>query len=402
MDPEAGFLLGEAHRLGLIFLDKAVTRADGSLFWQKAPAKPGEAPGTFGPFLYAGSIGCALFLAALGKATGEKVFGEASLKVLQPLRRQLRKLVQQPAGIEVRLGALDGVAGYVYTFLRIGNWLDQPELSAEAADITRLVTPERIAADPSADLMSGSAGTLLVLLRLAAEVPETSGGHPSFFELAGLCGNRLLDTKIGDIGDPGGWPNRVQPPASGLAHGASGIALALLQLARLTGRDELRAAALEGLAFDRLHYDPDVGNWWPVRFHKTPLMLNAWCSGAAGIALSRLRMLGDGVPEVVAEDLETALESLLRTPPVELDSVCCGNFGRVEALFEAHRRLDRPELLLEARRLATAAAVAAQGAVYRTNGSDFCPGFYTGLAGIGFTLLRLSGAGDLPCVVLLE
>lgn len=415
MEQEPEAFLAEAERMGQFLLKKARTRADGSLFWSAEAAKAAD-PGSekngasFGPHLYAGHAGAALFLAALGKTIGEesldeKPFGQAALRILIPLRRQLRKLAEQPGNREIQLGAITGLSSFIYTFLRIGSWLKRPDLIEDACEIATLITPERINKNRSADLMSGSAGVLLVLLLLEHEAPPAWRSRLQPLARAVACGEHLLHLRLRTGDDFGGWPNFVQPASSGLAHGASGVALALLRLARRSERQDFRAAAMDGLAFERLHFDEDIDNWWPVRFHKTRLQLNSWCNGAAGIALARLAMLPLEPSPAIRDDLDRALASASRAAAAPLDAVCCGNFGRADILLEASRLLGRAELSACARRLTWPAleAANARSGRYRTNAQgELCPGFFTGLSGIGYALLRLAGNSDLPCVLALE
>jgi lantibiotic modifying enzyme len=85
------------------------------------------------------------------------------------------------------------------------------------------------------------------------------------------------------------------------------------------------------------------------------------------------------------------------------DHLCCGGMGRVEALIEGSRSLARPELLKAAHQRAGWAVRRAQRAgAYRTQSGlgMVDPGFFSGIAGIGYTLLRLAKPESLPSVLL--
>ena len=76
-------------------------------------------------------------------------------------------------------------------------------------------------------------------------------------------------------------------PLTGMSHGASGIAVALLELHAATGRVEFLEAARGSFAYEDSLFDPQVGNWPDLRVTDdappTPSShsyFRAWCHGA--------------------------------------------------------------------------------------------------------------------------
>jgi lantibiotic modifying enzyme len=71
------------------------------------------------------------------------------------------------------------------------------------------------------------------------------------------------------------------------------MAWALLELAHRTGREDLRRAGRAAFAYEDSLFDSERGNWPDLRADgKTgdaPRFPVAWCHGAPGIALARLR-----------------------------------------------------------------------------------------------------------------
>jgi lantibiotic modifying enzyme len=87
--------------------------------------------------------------------------------------------------------------------------------------------------------------------------------------------------------------------------------------------------------------------------------------------------------------------------------VCCGDFGKLELLLEAGRRLSRPDWVDAAGRRAAAIIARAdagrQGFSCMAGYTDslFTPGLFTGMAGMGYQMLRLADpAQRLPSVLL--
>ena len=263
-----------------------------AVVWLKPGSTQGSLSGkaiTLGPHLYAGYSGVALFLAALGHVL-DRGYGNLALRALVPLRKQLTFLVANPVAAEklkFKIGGLVGLGAFIYSFIRIGLWLDEPRLIAEACEIATLITPERIEQDTSLDLMYGSAGAVLSLLLLDREAPATLRDKVSPLTRAIQCGEHLLRRSIVFDCSARGWPAHIQPLGSGFAHGASGIAYALAQLAERSQREDFRQAAKEGLAFERLCYSPVDRNWRSQR-DSEQIRITAWCTGAPGVALGRL------------------------------------------------------------------------------------------------------------------
>ena len=87
---------------------------------------------------------------------------------------------------------------------------------------------------------------------------------------------------------------------TGLAHGAAGIGLALLELHKATGRADFLEAGLGAFAYEDSLFDPRQGNWPDLRgFDAVPDATKAatyplaWCHGAPGYRLGKTPGLGD-------------------------------------------------------------------------------------------------------------
>jgi len=128
-----------------------------------------------------------------------------------------------------------------------------------------------------------------------------------------------------------------------------------------------------------------------------------WCHGASGIGLARLGILDALTNAQIRRDIDVAVEITAEMPRVALDHLCCGNFGRLEFLFTAGRRLNRTGLVALARARAyetVAHARKAGGFNWRVGNDQFNLGFFTGLSGVGYTLLRFAHPDVLPSVML--
>jgi lantibiotic modifying enzyme len=336
-------------------------------------------------------VGIALFLAAAGRILDEDDLRGLALHALEPLRREIREIVADPiraGAVSHPIGGLTGLGSLVYGLTRIGDLLGDPSLLDDAHAATALITPERISADTHLDVMLGCAGTLLALLVIDERRPEKNANGSTPIELAFACACHLQA--------------QIDPSlSSGFCHGAAGIATAFARLYAKAGEPWLWEAVERTLVLERVFYVPEARNW-KVSALGEPHVFNRWCKGAPGIALGRLSLLGLSVDPYLEEELSVALETTAVSPISETDDLCCGNAGRVEALIEGYRKLNDPALLRSAHRLADSLlARARQNGFYslRFRGEIVLDvRFFPGLAGLGYTLLRLVAADRLPCV----
>jgi type 2 lantibiotic biosynthesis protein LanM len=356
--------------------------------------------------LYDGVTGVALFLAAVEHVTGSRERREPILQALEPVRRHLAQLDDPEASPRVNLGGCTGLGGYLYGFLWIGRWLDDPSLLAEAVGIAALITPERIEADEYLDVMHGCAGAVLGLLALEGALGEASRLGTGLVDRARACGEHLLRRRVSYRGQPRAWPARGGQPLCGFAHGATGIAYALTRLFERTQDARFLGAAEEAIAFERLHYSPERGNWLLLD-SPGPHFFTGWCHGAPGIALGRVGMPAlAGGPEM-RQETRSALQTTASCREAARDFLCCGEMGKAEVLLRACEALGDESLRAGAERIASGSISGSRsrGGRYRWFAPEdlrFAPSFFRGAAGVGYSMLRLASPGLLPCVLALE
>lgn len=377
----------------------AVEARGGSVVWlRSAPAASGP-PAVLPPHLYDGTCGVTLFLAAHHHVLGSHAHAETVARALAPLVARIRELASDPArsaGVALPVGGMVGVGSFVYTLARIGVWSGRSELVEGARAAASLLTPARLAADRALDVVGGAAGAVLALLALDAADPSPGPGGETPLEIALRCGETLLERRVSVDGGPRAWPGAETPPLGGFAHGASGIAYALMRLHARARAAGLRDGALEGLAYERSLFDPGLGNWIDPR-SGAPLEQRAWCHGAPGIALARLGVLDVEPDGAVRADLEATLALTRALPSPEPPHLCCGAAGQAEVLLHAGLVLGDASLVAEAR---AAAAPLLEDRV-PDGESGFDPSLFRGAAGVGYTLLRLSRPDALPSPLLL-
>jgi type 2 lantibiotic biosynthesis protein LanM len=386
-----------------------------------------------GPDLYNGSAGIALFLAAHAAATGHEASGELALAAVAQLRNNLSSRNVARLSRALGIGAATGLGSIVYALAVMAKCLDNGELLAEAEAAAKLFTDELIAADKQLDVMGGSAGAILALLRLYRDTRSNA-----VLGRAVKCGEHLLaQPRLGTDGSRtwmgqefraqalgtqalGTKGQDVQSLAlarglNGMSHGAAGFAYALSSLAAASGREDFAKAAAECIAYEDSNYDKAHHNWPDLRVANASTWPCQWCHGAPGIGLARLGMQRFGnqaaKPEAgpVAADIRNAAIGVERASSGAVDTLCCGSLGRIEFIHEAAGALDRGDLRqLAAQRLLRVLQQAAATGDYRWNSGkrQFNLGLFRGLSGVGYTLLRqalaLDGDPSLPNVLIWE
>ena len=358
--------------------------------------------------LYNGRCGVALFYAALSKLRGHSDYAELALAALHPLRKKLKHpSFFRDLGRRLDLGAGAGLGGIVYALVRIGRFLDHNELLEEAQQAATLITPEKIALDADYDVLTGTAGAILGLLTLR----EVQGEAMLLSQLT-ACGQHLLEHRITTRSGGQVWKSPISTiPLTGFSHGAAGISYALTRLFLATGQDRFLVAAQEAIDYENNVYSQEAKNWPDYRDREAgnedaARFMTTWCHGAPGIGMARLAELDILGSPRVREDIEAALATTLRYSMLNPDHLCCGNLGRAEFMLYAGRRLERPELILEARKRAAWVIERRQrnGAysLHAAVGAIYSPSFFQGTSGIGYEFLRLADPGTFPSTLMLE
>ncbi len=411
-------LIEEAERIGAELLEREIGKKAGAAMWVGLTYMPQAERFQFQPIdegMYNGLAGVALFFASLYSITLKEKYRSASLRAIATIRKRAST---PDSAFTIRwadttgISFSSGLGGKVYALTRIANLLGDEmrhTLLEEASVLAGLITPARIEKDEVFDIIGGCAGTILSLLALHHET-----GNPALIEIARECGEYLLRHQTTSSNGVRTWMTVSRDtPLTGFSHGASGLAYSLLELYHATGEQRFLQSAVDGLAFERTMFIPEKNNWPDLRSIERPAHQEGpwcecrWCHGATGIGFARLGALPILHEDAIRQELEVAMETTERFGIGEVDDLCCGNFGRIDFLLQTGRTLGRNDLIDHAEVLAARLVKR----VHRTGRfqvlSDsvdrpFVPGFFKGIAGIGYELLRLAEPANLPSVLMIE
>jgi type 2 lantibiotic biosynthesis protein LanM len=266
----------------------------------------------------------------------------------------------------------------------------------------------RIETDQQFDLLGGAAGSIISLLCFYRYRPS-----PKTLQAAIQCGDHLL-AQAQSMNQGIGWISRGigTRPLTGFAHGNAGVALALLELSAITGENRFRAAALQAIAYERSLFSPEALNWPDLRGFETAIIRgsrdqvsfkSAWCHGASGIGLARLRCLQYLDDTEIQSEIAVALKTTLAQGFGKNHSLCHGDLGNLELLLQASEILGEPQWRSHVDRLAAIIldSIQQHGWLCGIPLGVESPGLMTGLAGIGYGLLRLAKPTHVPSVLVL-
>lgn len=308
--------------------------------------------------LYQGTAGISLFLSELFAFTGRQDVLRTSAGALAYARQWVGRNGRAAFGFH------SGRVGVAHALTRFGI-IAQEQSALDYARDTLMPLFGNEHHDRGLDVIAGAAGAIPVLLQLAVDL-DLPGAEQSAVAL----GDHLIASARRDS-EGWSWAGPVSGVARnlcGFAHGAAGFAAALLELWGLTGEPRFRYAAERAFDYEAFHFDARVSNWpdfrdtfWydvattpslaskvraqlltgrlAPRYHRH--YMSAWCHGAPGIALSRLRafeLLGH--PRFLAEARAAIASTLTSVGTARTNySICHGASGDSEALIWGARLL---------------------------------------------------------------
>ena len=414
IDVTPGWASAAATAVGEWLVSQARPR-DSRTTWYVYEHVPGSRPTRrerrlAGGSLYRGTAGIGLFLSELGRVCGRAEFLDVARGAIwHAIGEKMDRNHLRPSFYSGETGTVFAAA----TYLRCH---EDKTLQSEALALLEALMNSAHVGD-AFDLIGGAAGTIVGLLGSMDVF-----GCDFILPFCERLGEHLIDTAHVE---PQGlsWGKGPARGANlcGLGHGAAGVGWALLELYQHTGRTCFRVAAEEAFAYEESHFDGVVENWpdfrnldltdlqfearldeldemvergEPVPLYERRFM-TAWCHGAAGIGLSRVRaheLLGGAR---YRSSIDSALRSTIRTlVPRANDSLCHGLIGNAMAALAMARRLGRKQAeyrILSLMRFVSR-SVQEAGGRWIPGGAErgqADPTLMLGEAGVGLALLSL-------------
>jgi lantibiotic biosynthesis protein len=360
-----------------------------------------------GSSIYKGTAGIGLFLTEFGAVSGDAA-------AIRHARGAFRHAIANPDVASASFSVHSGPLGVAYALARHAMMTGDDECRDAGVSLIRAIlgTEER---DRGLDVIGGAAGAIPMLLLLA------KWGFPDARESAIALGEHLIrSARRRPVGwSWGGASQGLANDLAGLAHGASGFGTALLELYVETGDPAYRYAGEQAFLYESRWFDKASQNWYDLRNSElqklaagsiplseairnsptppywTPRVMSAWCHGAPGIGLSRLRAYAITGDErwkreaVVA--VNTTRHGLESHNDLSTYCLCHGALGNCETLLAAGEVLADDSLRSFVEALAERGVHTQGGAAPWRSGIYGVPdpSLLLGEAGIGHALLRL-------------
>ncbi len=370
--------------------------------------------------LYSGSAGIALYLLELGRYTGEQRFTDAAEKAITSTLEHCRTTPNPYYAL------ITGRMSVSFAALRFFERTGKRSYLDAALELVKNCK-EFLTPSSADDFINGTSGTLLGLLLL-----HEASGEEWLLDCANAYAEHLL--RKAHSGHQGLYWDRTHRQIRGLcgfSHGASGIGFVFAEAARYLGNDALNYIAEQAYFYEDQYFNPAVGNWADFRkgiyrdqdqqeheenyqngnmdFFTDGGYMNAWCHGAAGIGLARVRateLLGNPHYRTEAENgLAMTYKTNVASKNIEGNfSLCHGGGGNADVFIEAYRVWKDERYLAYCETVAEMALEqhAVQGS-YRSGFGLAAPGMedrslYMGAAGVGYFFLRLLDPVNTPSV----
>lgn len=383
--------------------------SDGSAIWMGlSPSTAGRGVAFHTPDegLYSGVSGIALALAA-ASLWGTPDCADAADAAWSTVKSLVEAKLARTDPRWHRGGLASGVECAAYTGTILTSITGNPRFASDSQQWI-----EELASLPAlserwdvCDLLAGHAGSLLCVLAI-----RESCLAPACIDMATDRLSAILARAVTLDNGRVCWRSS-SGSYEGFAHGNSGIALALARAAERGIADAKALTIIEGaILWENDAVCRASGGWTEHEGTFCGMTDPAqWCHGASGIGLGRLRLLRSAalfpaLIDMIEADVRRACSIVLSSAPLPSDYPCCGSTGRLSLLFEATRQGLCPDDVFVRSLQAWLDSVEEHGLrLLPATGAGLVPyGFFQGLAGVAYSLLRLRLPERLPQVLTVD
>src|SRR5699024_4945292 len=334
--------------------------------------------------LYNGILGYTLFLGQLAKETNTPKYKKLARKSLHTVLNTINDQSYIPSSVS----AFSGHFSIIYSLFYLSKLWDDKELLDKCYELFPSIDSLSVE-DEEMDLIAGLSGAIIVSLQFYK--------HTSFKQALNVANQygmeilkRLKGKKLTDMG-----------LLTGFSHGVSGICWALLELYSMTKNHTYFDTAQTLLSHERRFYNKQSKNWKDLRSStKEGLDPVYWCHGAPGIGLSRVFMKNLVQDSQMYDEIDIAIEKIIEQPFIESDCLCHGSLGNLDILLTMEKNHKSPSLQSKIDEIGSV-LMSKKDWVYGLHKHAEMQGFFLGITGIGYSLLRLNNP-NIPSVLALQ
>lgn len=349
-----------------------------------------------GMYLYDGIAEIAVFFKRLCSLTHEKKYKEISNILDETLFRYTDMLLENPEYYQNNsVGAFFGEASILYTY-EVFYSIDRQKKYMEYAKKHYSIILDLVKEDKDYDFLLGSCGAIQIILNLY----ELSRDR-RYLEKSIYIASNLVKAAAYENEKIIYWiSSQAANALAGLSHGQSGFALVFARLGKLSGDSYYFSIMDKIVNYENQMYSEKAKNWADKRIingqsnEEKGINPVAWCHGATGILLSRISMYryveNEESKKKMMIDIDRAVKSTLGFGYRNNYCLCHGDFGNLEILRDYAIQFHDMKI----KQLCDNLLEAMLGQIMKKEwhcglpNEYENPSFMTGLAGIGYSLMR--------------
>lgn len=356
--------------------------------------------------IYSGISGVALFLLSVLRVKKDPI--------IEKILRGCLKTVMIRKNKQYSSGFFSGNMGVAYVCIEAGRLLEDETITGFGlAELQKI--KDKPESEYRLDIIDGCAGEIPVLIYLNSILPNENL-KPTIVKM----GNFLLKNAQKSAEGLSWETMEGVRNLTGFAHGVAGIAHALLDMYHFTQDKTYLDAAHAGFSYENHWFDKEQANWPDFRSdsplfnttNKIPqqeenICACAWCHGAPGIGLSRLKVYALTKKETYYRDALNAITTTYDNQSFHQSySLCHGSAGNADLYIEIASILNKKEWLLKAENLGQSiqkALIEEKRMLINGLHNDLeIYDFMLGLSGLGYFFLRLYDHKKFPSVLSLN
>lgn len=348
---------------------------------------------------YTGSAGVAYFLSASYHVFSDENYKKTALGAWKKTIDQLPKIKSN------NVGFYEGLGGIAFSLVQSGVWLKSDEILAAGLDLANHLS--KFINQSSFDIMEGCAGGIIALAAIYRLFPS------KILKNAIVDGGEYL-LKNAQASQKGlSWKTLATqgPNLTGYSQGSAGIIHALAEVHAVHAENRYLEAIEKAVLYENSFYSTKFRNWKDLRIlhqkharRSRVYRTNAWCHGASGIGLSRLRTYQLTDLEFLKSDIMKSAETItqIKFENTDVYTLCHGLTGDLLQLRALENFLKKDELTQNLHFGLTKLNTSLQNLPLPDSKDHFLqnPSFMQGWAGIGYFLLLLQKP-DLPNVLMM-
>ncbi len=352
-----------------------------------------------------GNMGVAVFLGAVYRYTGDSRYLKEIDLAIQPIADVLKYSWSSKEFISrFETGITTGVSSVIYGFVKLFEFTGRKKYLKYAIRFANLVTDGDVVKATRQDIVSGNAGLLLSMVSL-----YELRGDKVFLDRINFIYDLLIKKGFNE-NDFLNWDYQENKKLIGFSHGSSGVLYAISVALPYLRNYKSAIKKIEAIInYEDNHYNSIKNNWYDYRFDKPNIEIVSWCHGGLGVGMSRFELLAKKINlNKIKKDIKNSIKKVLETKEHFLDTICCGNGGRIDMMLEIKN------LGIGSKYTDDYLEKIIRSMIFRYekdgdfryfskfSTKDLNVGFFQGITGIGYELLRYLDQKTFPSILLFK